>query len=116
MITTETIIYSEEYWMNSQLSIARHYGGININGKSYIIVNKEGKDLFECTHEAEQEGREIAIPAGEPADLILAEWQPVYKALGRDAFIEYLKDGNNDLKEAKKFIKQIKSKKNEQTK
>lgn len=24
-----------ETWMNSQLSIARHYGGITINGKRY---------------------------------------------------------------------------------
>lgn len=115
-MTTETIIYHKEYWMNSQLSIARHYGSININGKSYVIVNKEGKDLFECSHEAEKEDREKAIPAVEPADLILAEWKPIYKALGRDAFIEYLKDGNNDLEEAQKFIKQIKSKKNEQAK
>lgn len=110
MITTETIIYPEEYWMNSQLSIARHYGGININGKMYIIVNKEGKDLFECTHEAEKEGREKAIPAGEPADLILAEWQPIYRALGRDAFMEHL-ETNLDLKEAKKYVKQLKAKK-----
>lgn len=54
MITIETIIYPEEYWMNSQLSTARFFGGCKIKG--------------------------------------------------------------NDLKEAKKFIKQIKSKKNEQTK
>ena len=24
-------------WMNSQLSIARHYGGISINGVRYVI-------------------------------------------------------------------------------
>lgn len=24
-------------WSNSQLSVARHYGGININGKSYVL-------------------------------------------------------------------------------
>ena len=111
-----TILMTEEYWANTLFSIVRYYGSIDINGKRYIIVNKEGKDLWQCSCEAEKEGRDKAILAGEPADLILAEWQPIYKALGRDAFIEYLKDGNNDLKEAKKFIKQIKSKKNEQTK
>lgn len=111
-----TILMTEEYWANTQFSIVRYYGSIDINGKRYIIVNKEGKDLIQCSIEAEKEGRGKAIEAGEPADLILAEWQPIYRALGRDTFIEYLKDGNNDLKEAKKFIKQIKSKKNEQTK
>lgn len=110
MITTETIIYPEEYWMNSQLSTARFYGGCTIKGKEYVIVNKEGKDLFECTHEAEKEGREKAIPVGEPADLILKEWQPIYKALGRDGLFEYLETQSFDLKEAKKYVKQLKSK------
>lgn len=102
-----TILMAEEYWVNTQFSVARYCGGINVNGKRYIIVNKEGKDLIQCSIEAEKEGREKAIPAGEPADLILAEWQPIYKALGRDAFIEHLKT-NQDLEEAKKFIKELK--------
>jgi hypothetical protein len=111
MITTETIIYPNEYWMNSQLSIARYYGGCIINDKGYIIVNKEGKDLFECSAEAEREGRTMAIEAGEPADLILKEWQPIYRALGRDKLFEYLKTQSCDLKEAKKYVKQLKEKK-----
>jgi hypothetical protein len=31
-------------WINSQLSIARHYGGINLQGKAYY-VEKETGDL-----------------------------------------------------------------------
>lgn len=31
-------------WINSQLSVARFYGGIKINGKSYVI-DKETNDL-----------------------------------------------------------------------
>jgi len=31
-------------WINSQLSIARFYGGIKVNGKSYVI-DKETNDL-----------------------------------------------------------------------
>jgi hypothetical protein len=110
MITTETIIYPEEYWANSQLSIVRHCGHVKINGKRYVIVNKEGKDIFELSAEAEKEGRDKAIEPGEPADLILAEWQPIYRALGRDAFMEHL-ETNLDLKEAKKYVKQLKAKK-----
>lgn len=107
MCYTETILFSEDYWANSQFSVARYYGGININGKRYIIVNKEGKDLWECSEEAEKAGRDKAIEPGEPADLILEQWQPIYKALGRDKFIEYLKNNPGDLKQAKKYIKTL---------
>jgi hypothetical protein len=107
MITTETIIYPEEYWMNSQLATARFFGGCIIKGKEYIIVNKEGVSMRKLADKANF--GDVLIPAGEPADLILVEWQPIYRALGRDAFIEYIKT-NQDLKEAKKYVKQLKSK------
>jgi hypothetical protein len=38
----DRIPYAE--WINSQLSIARFYGGIKVNGKSYVI-DKETNDL-----------------------------------------------------------------------
>lgn len=87
------IIYTEEQWANSPLSIARHYGEIIIEDKEYIIVNKEGKDVFECTAEAEKEGREMAIPAGEPCDLIDKKFIPIYRKLGRMKFLEMVKAG-----------------------
>jgi hypothetical protein len=102
---TETIFYPEEYWMNSHLSIARYYGGCTINGKEYVIVNKEGVSMRKLADKAKL--GDILIPAGEPADLILAEWQPIYRALGRDAFIEHLKI-NQDLGKAKKYVKSLK--------
>jgi hypothetical protein len=103
----ETILMTKEYWMNSIFSTARFFGGCTINGKEYIIVNKEGKDLWKCSEEAEKDGRHKAIEPGEPADLILLDWLPIYKALGRDEFIEYIKE-HNDLKEAKKYVKSLK--------
>ena len=34
------------HWQNSQLSIARHYGGCKFNGKDYVIAtNEEGQPL-----------------------------------------------------------------------
>ena len=89
------VLMEEAFWMNSQLSIARHYGRIQYNGATYKIVNKEGKDLWECTHEANKEGRDMAIPAGEPADLVHEKFIPYYRKLGRDKFIEILKDNRN---------------------
>jgi hypothetical protein len=107
MITTETIIYPEEYWMNSQLATARFFGGCIIKGKEYIIVNKEGVSMRKLADKAKI--GDMLIPASEPADLILEQWQPIYRALGRDAFIEHLKI-NQDLEKAKKYVKQLKSK------
>ena len=40
------LLMTQEYWMNTQLSIARYYGGAILGGIEYCIVNKEGKDLY----------------------------------------------------------------------
>ena len=94
------ILMTEDYWRNSHLSVARFYGGVNFNGHHYVIVNKEGMDLFECSYRAKQEGRTMAIEPGEPADLILDTWQMVYRKLGRDKIIELIKNGTS-LEDAK---------------
>ncbi len=91
----EAILMVEDVWRNSQLSIARHYGGIRCNGIEFLIVNKEGKDLLECSAEAEKAGRDKAIEPGEPADLVRADFIPYYKKLGRDRFIKVLEENPN---------------------
>lgn len=85
-----TILMTEEVWANSQLSIARYYGGIHIDGYDYIIVDKLGRDLYECSFAAKKEGRQKAIEPGEPADLIRKDFLRLYRSLGRDKFIEIL--------------------------
>lgn len=90
------LIMTEEYWANSEFSIARYYGGINFNGHRYVIVNKEGKDIWECSKEAEKVGREKAIEPGEPADLCIVSLIPSYKRLGRDKIIEMAKQGKSE--------------------
>lgn len=77
----KTILLTKESWMNSQLSVAKYSGGIQLTvegGKkrTFLIVNKEGKDL-----------NQVSIPAGEPADLVDKEFIPLYKKLGRTLFI-----------------------------
>ena len=99
------IIMTEEYWATSQFSIARYYGGIKVGDVDYVIVNKEGKDIYECSIEAEKAGREKAIEPGEPADLIDRRYIPMYKKLGRDKFIEWVKEGL-DLAAMKKRLKE----------
>ena len=86
------ICMAEEYWANSQLSIVRHCGSISLNGHTYTIVNKDGKDIFECSIEAEKTGREKAIEPGEPCDLVRADFIKYYRELGRDRFIDVLRD------------------------
>lgn len=96
MEENNTLIMTEEFWRNSQLSIARFYGGIKLGGKEYVIVDKTGRDLFETS-----------IPPGEPADLIAKSLQPAYKKLGRDKVIELVKQGKNE----KEIIELVKEKK-----
>lgn len=94
--TEHPLIMTEEFLANSQFSIARYYGGINFNGYRYVIVNKEGKDIFECSAEAERAGREKAIEPGEPADLCIVSLVPSYKKLGRDKIFELVKQGKSE--------------------
>lgn len=99
------ILMVEEYWVNSQLSIARYYGQIKFNGHIYVIVNKHGETLIEISEQMDKEGKDgKAIPPGEPADLVLSEWIPVYRRLGRDRVIELI-ENHVPLKEAKKLKK-----------
>lgn len=98
---------AEGYWANTYLSVARYSGGVSFNGDEYVIVNKDGITLFELSdprgpHYVGDSNK--AIAAGEPADLCIREWVPVYRALGREAFIEYLKE-ERTLKEALEYIK-----------
>lgn len=78
----KVVLLTKESWMNSQLSVAKYSGGVQIideGGKkrTFFIVNKEGKDLTQA-----------GIPEGEPADLVDKGFIPLYKKLGRTLFIE----------------------------
>lgn len=48
-IENKPIVMAEEFWANSPLSIVRYYGQIKVYGCEYIICNKEGKDIYECS-------------------------------------------------------------------
>lgn len=77
----KAILLTKESWMNSQLSVVKYSGGVQVTGeggkkRTLFIVNKEGKDLYQ-----------VGIPSGEPADLVDKEFIPLYKKLGRDLFI-----------------------------
>lgn len=87
---------TKEYWQNGQLSIATYLGGLKFNGKEYKIVNKEGITLEKLSNPQSEHyaGKgNMAIPAGGPADLVLDEWIPVYRKLGREKFLSLLRKG-----------------------
>jgi hypothetical protein len=75
------IIAVKEYWQNSQMSVARHYGRIRIKGSQFVIVNRYGKTVFETS-----------IDANEPADLIDERYIKLYKVYGRQAFLDLLSE------------------------
>lgn len=92
---TNPVLFTEEYWANSQLSVVRYFGGCEFNGKEYKIVNKDGISVEELSNPLSKHynGKDgYAIPPGEPADLVMVDWIPVYRKLGRDAVIRLVKD------------------------
>lgn len=99
---------AESFWANSQLSIARYFGRIQLNGHEFVIVDKRGHDIFECSLEAEKAGRKKAIEPGEPADLCRMDFVPIYRKLGRDKFLEFLKS-NPDVDTVKKAKDRLKT-------
>lgn len=93
----KAILLTKESWMNSLLSVAKYFGGVQVTGeggkkRTLLIVNKEGKDLYQ-----------VGIPSGESADLVDKEFIPLYKKLGRDLFISIVNANplisRKDLKE-----------------
>lgn len=104
------IVITEHYWANSMFSIVRYFGKISVGGFDYVIVDKRGHNIFECTIEAEKAGREMAIEPGEPCDLCRVDFVPIYRKLGRDGFLKFCK-ANPDcwtLKQVKERLKQWK--------
>ena len=73
------ILMAQEYWMNSQFSIAKHTGALKINGHLYVVYG---------------------------TDLIREDWLPVLKKLGRVRTIGLIKNGTS-LEVAKAMIKVI---------
>ena len=63
------IMMAKEFWLNSQFSIARFYGGIHINGTRYIIMGSE-------------------------QDLVDDRFAKYYNKLGREKFIQILEQNN----------------------
>lgn len=98
---------TENFWANSYLSIARYTGRIKLDGHNFIIVDKRGHDIFECSKEAEAAGRKKAIEPGEPADLCRVDFVPIYRKLGRDKFIKFL-NANPDIDTPKAARKRLK--------
>lgn len=89
------LLMTEAYWANSMLSPVRYTGRIRAFGSEYIIVDKNGIDIFTLSEIAEREGREKAIPPGEPCDLIDTRLIKAYRRLGRDRIITLLKEGKS---------------------
>lgn len=59
------IMMAKEFWLNSQFSIARFYGGISINETRYIIMGSE-------------------------QDLVDDKFAKYYHKLGREKFVQIL--------------------------
>jgi len=94
--TNYPLLMTEEFWANTQLSVVRYYGLCQFMGHEYIIVNKEGKDIFQLSAEAHKAGRDKAIEPGEPCDLLIKTLMVAYRKLGRDRIIALIKEGKSE--------------------
>ena len=94
------IVMSESYWANTPLSIVRYTGVCMMDGADYVIVDKRGHDIFECSREAAKAGREKAIEPGEPCDLCRTDFVKIYRQLGREQFLRFIQE-NPDIDTAK---------------
>ena len=61
------ILMAEDFWLNSQLSVARFSGGLTSGGKTWLVIP----------------------PAN---DLVRQDFSKYYCKLGRDRFLEVLKE------------------------
>lgn len=109
---TQPILMAEEYWRNSHLSVARFYGGCQFMGKNYVLINKHGITIFELSNPESRHyvgDGQMAIPPGEPADLIQSNWLPIYKEMGREEFIKMIREVDDiTLEKARAIMKQKK--------
>lgn len=78
------ILMTYEFWTNSPFSIARHTGGIRINGHDYLLVSDQSNRYT--------------------PDLLRSDWNQVYARLGRERTIGLIKNGTT-AKVAKEMIK-----------
>lgn len=105
------ICMAEQYWAYSQFSIARYYGRITIGRNMYMVVNKDGIDVFALSAMAAKSGKEKAIEPGEPCDLVRVDFIKYYRELKRDRFIAILKEHPHASSEELKTIMEEKIKK-----
>lgn len=82
----KSVIFAKEFWLHSQLSIAKYSCGISISesgkGKRHFeIVNEKGRPFFGNVYQKNV-----------PADLVDKEFIPLYQKLGREKFIFLVKE------------------------
>lgn len=78
-IRIDSGLFPEVTFENSQMSVARFYGGMKFNGEKYVIVPPKN-------------------------DLIQVKWGDVYRKLGRERTIGLIRNGTS-LEVAKQIIK-----------
>ena len=102
----KAIVITEKFWANSQFSIVRHTGKIRIGRHEYVIVNKDGQDVFELSAKAKPGQTKIIAP-GEPCDLCRTDFVPIYRQLGRERFLAFLEQNPDvsTIKQAKERLK-----------
>lgn len=90
----KTILFTKENWLNSQLSVARFYGGLRLGSHEYMVMPDSG-------------------------DLLRDDFVKYYKKLGRKRLVDILQAHNHvpdkELKEiCEVLLKETKNKEGKQ--
>ena len=73
-----------DFWLNSQLSVARFYGAITLNGETYLV---DGKTNYLVRSDFVKLVRDLGMPTVEKAAIRYADQAQIKKILNRLARI-----------------------------
>ena len=78
------ILMHPDFWLNSQLSVARFYGAITLNGETYLV---DGKTNYLVRSDFVKLVRDLGMPTVEKAAIRYADQAQIKKILNRLARI-----------------------------
>lgn len=95
-------MFAKEFWLESQLSVAKYSGGIDISEpgdgtRHFLVVNAKGQPFYGNL-----------MQKNVPADLVDKDFIPLYRKLGRERFISLITENpRTPRKELKQILSDV---------
>ena len=85
------VIYEREDIAYNGWTKAFDEGAATINGVTYTLVNRNGKPVKRYVHSAITDPDVLFVSKGEPCDLVDDRYLEPYRTMGREAFLEMVR-------------------------